>query len=72
MAPEMEIDQQEERGTLRAALEIEQARAAELEEDLALGRIIRIFLCIEIVFLCGIILGMLAGKEEIRIWTRPN
>lgn len=70
MAPETEIGQQEQINILRAQLEMEQGYAAELEEDLALGRVVRIFLCIEVIFLCGIILGMLAGKDE--IWIRQN
>lgn len=70
MGVEQAIDQQEEIDSLRAALEIEQSRAIELEEDLALGRVVRVFLCIEVIFLCGIILGMLAGKDE--IWIRQN
>ncbi len=67
--PEIDFDEQKDRKPAEIMADQENYIAS-LEKELALGRLIRIFLCIEVVFLCGIILGMLAGKEE--IWIKQN
>lgn len=49
-----------------------EGKVARLEKQLKTERLLSIFFCCEIIFLCGLCLGLMAYKEHVEIFVRPR